>query len=251
MQGRERDRNHVRPHGLPLALALTGGLALLLAALPVQGKDYQSARTEMVQEIVQRGVTQPQTLAAMRTVPREAFVPLPLRRLAYSGRPLPIGHGQTISTPYIVGFMTDVLKLKSTDRVLEIGTGSGYQAAVLSRIVSEVFTIEIVAPLAQAARTRLRSLGYTNIVTHLGDGYYGWPDHQPFDAIIVTAAASHIPPPLVEQLQPGGRMIIPVGSVMQVQHLLLLEKDLQGKVTQRSILPVRFVPLTGGPRSKP
>ena len=249
MRGRHRVRSRDRYRPPLLAVALTG-VWLLLPRPVALGKDYPAARARMVQQVAARGVQDAATLDAMRTIPREQFVPRHLRPFAYAGRPLPIGHGQTISAPDIVGFMTEMLQLKATDRVLEVGTGSGYQAAVLSRIVHEVFTIEIVEPLAQTARTRLDSLGYTNIVTRIGDGYYGWPDQQPFDAIIVTAAASHIPPPLIEQLQPGGRMIIPVGAVMQVQHLLLLEKDADGKVTQRSILPVRFVPFTGGPRGK-
>lgn len=197
-------------------------------------------------DIAGRGICDPETLDAMRTVPREEFVPVNLRSSAYYDRPLPIGYGQTISQPYIVAFMTEILNLQPASRVLEVGTGSGYQAAVLAEIAGEVFTIEIVEPLGVSAQTRLGSLGYTNVQTRIGDGYYGWPDQSPFDAIIVTAAASHIPPPLIEQLKPGGRMIIPVGSVMQVQHLLLVQKDLQGKVTQRSIMPVRFVPLTRG-----
>ncbi len=197
-------------------------------------------------DIAGRGICDPETLDAMRTVPREEFVPVNLRSSAYYDRPLPIGYGQTISQPYIVAFMTEILNLQPASRVLEVGTGSGYQAAVLAEIAGEVFTIEIVEPLGVSAQTRLGSLGYTNVQTRIGDGYYGWPDQSPFDTIIVTAAASHIPPPLIEQLKPGGRMIIPVGSVMQVQHLLLVQKDLQGKVTQRSIMPVRFVPLTRG-----
>lgn len=210
-------------------------------------KDYREQRLQMVeQDIADRGVRDPRTLDAMRTVPREEFVPAGLRWAAYADRPLPIGYGQTISQPYIVGLMTELLLLEPGARVLEIGTGSGYQAAVLAEIVDEVFTIEIVEPLGLQAEARLSAMGYTNVQTQIGDGYYGWPDQSPFDAIIVTAAASHIPPPLVNQLKPGGRMIIPVGSVMQVQQLLLVQKDSQGRVTQRSILPVRFVPLTRG-----
>lgn len=231
--------------------------AAVIAALLVSGvssfsgasERLEKARNRMITEdIAGRGIGNPQVLQAMRTVPRERFVPAALQRLAYSDRPLPIDHGQTISQPYIVAFMTEVLLLKPEDSVLEIGTGSGYQAAILAQIVANVYTIEIVEPLGKSAEELLEELSYTNVHMRVGDGYYGWPEQQPFDAIIVTAAASHIPPPLIEQLKPGGRMIIPVGTVMQVQHLLLIEKDKNGEVTQRNIMPVRFVPLTGGPR---
>ena len=182
----------------------------------------------------------------MRTVPRHWFVPAGERRSAYLDQPLPIGYGQTISQPYIVAFMTEVLELKPTDKVLEIGTGSGYQAAVLNELTPRVFTIEIIKPLAERTAGVYRDRGYSNIKTKTGDGYFGWPTHAPFDAIIVTAAAGHVPPPLVQQLAPGGRMIIPVGSPYEVQHLVLVEKSTEGKVTSKTLLPVRFVPLTGG-----
>lgn len=197
------------------------------------------------QDIVARGVTNKTVLAAMRAVPREKFVPTYLRRRAYSDQPLPIGHGQTISQPYIVAYMTSILKPQPEQRALEIGTGSGYQAAILAQCVKEVFTIEIVEPLAKTAAARLKDLGYQNVKTRIGDGYYGWEEYAPFDLIIVTAASSHIPPPLIEQLKPGGRMVMPVGPVMQVQFLLLVEKDAEGKITMRNLMPVRFVPLTG------
>lgn len=184
-------------------------------------------------------------LQALGKVPRHRFVPEDQVEWAYENRPLPIGHGQTISQPFIVALMTDLLKLDSTDKVLEIGTGSGYQAAILAEIVESVHTIEIVEPLAESAAQRIRDLGYARIHTRQGDGYFGWESEAPFDAIVVTAAASHIPPPLVAQLKPGGRMVIPVGSGFMVQQLLLVQKDLQGLVTTRQILPVRFVPLTG------
>ncbi len=188
----------------------------------------------------------PRVLQALRDVPRHEFVPSKLRSAAYHNRPLPIGHGQTISQPYIVAVMTDLLAVSSGDRVLEIGTGSGYQAAILARLVDQVLTIEIVEPLASQAEARLARLEYHNVQVRTGDGYYGWEEHAPFDAIVVTAAASHIPPPLVRQLKPGGRMVIPVGGRFMVQQLVLVEKTGDGEVTTRQLLPVRFVPLTGG-----
>ncbi len=188
----------------------------------------------------------PRVLEALATVPRHEFVPPELRDYAYANRPLPIGHGQTISQPYIVAVMTDLLDVQSGDRVLEVGTGSGYQAAVLSTLVREVFTIEIITELATSARDRLARLQYTNVETRSGDGYYGWPEHAPFDGIIVTAAGTHIPPPLLQQLKPGGRMVIPVGTRFLVQELVLVTKQADGTITTRQILPVAFVPLTGG-----
>lgn len=188
----------------------------------------------------------PEVMAALGKVPRHDFVPAKYRDEAYENRPLPIGHGQTISQPYIVAIMTDLLKPRPDQRVLEIGTGSGYQAAVLAELVSQVYTIEIIRALGEEARDRLARLGYTNVAVQIGDGYYGWAEHAPFDAIVVTAAASHIPPPLVEQLKPGGRLIAPVGSRFMVQQLVLVEKGLDGELTTRQILPVSFVPLTGG-----
>ncbi|MHC5022583.1 MAG: protein-L-isoaspartate(D-aspartate) O-methyltransferase [Planctomycetota bacterium] len=185
-------------------------------------------------------------LEAMRTVPRHAFVPLEHFNRAYSDTPLPIGHGQTISQPYIVAYMTELLKLEPGAKVLEIGTGSGYQAAVLGQLTSEVYTIEIIEPLAERAANVLKSQGYDDVKTRRDDGYFGWEEHAPFDAIIVTAAAAHVPPPLWEQLKPGGRMVIPVGGVYDVQRLLALDKTEDGKRKSRSVMAVRFVPLTGG-----
>jgi len=214
---------------------------------------YAKDRERMVSEDIAKGglfdreaVTDETVLGAMRAVPRHEFVPVDLRENAYADRPLPIGYGQTISQPYIVASMTETLKLKPGDKVLEIGTGSGYQAAVLAAIAKEVFTIEIVPQLGASAAKELKDLGYKNVNARIGDGYYGWKENAPFDAIIVTAAASHIPPPLIEQLKPGGRMVIPVGTPFNVQHLSLLEKTGDGKVRQRRFMPVRFVPLTGG-----
>ena len=187
----------------------------------------------------------PRVIEALATVPRHAFVSEGQRRRAYLNRPLPIGHGQTISQPYIVALMTDLLEVDADDIVLEIGTGSGYQAAILAELVKQVYTIEIVEPLGMAAAARLTRLGYDNVVTRLGDGYYGWEEKAPFDAIVVTAAASHLPPLLIAQLKPGGRMAVPVGGWFFTQHLVLVEKDVGGAVTTRQVLPVAFVPLTG------
>ena len=185
-------------------------------------------------------------LAAMRQVPRHELVPAEVRNVAYEDRPLPIGYGQTISQPYIVALMTSLAKPAKDHVVLEVGTGSGYQAAVLSPLVARVYSIEIVEPLAKSAAERLNALGYTNVTVRQGDGYKGWPEHGPFDSIVVTAGAKEIPPPLVEQLKPGGRMIIPVGERSSMQELTMVEKDDHGRVhTTRQLLPVRFVPLTG------
>ena len=188
----------------------------------------------------------PAVMDAIDRAPRHEFVPGDLRSSAYANRPLPIGYGQTISQPYVVALMTHLLGVESGIRALEIGTGSGYQAAVLAEMGAQVHTIEIVEPLAVQAAHRLARLGYDGVRTRLGDGYHGWPDAAPFDAIIVTAAAAHVPPPLVEQLAPGGGLVIPVGEPFSVQLLLLVRKQENGEVRVRQILPVRFVPLTGG-----
>ena len=192
-----------------------------------------------------RGISDARILRTMASVPREKFVPKELRNSAYDDRPLPIGYGQTISQPFIVAFMTEQIQPKANQCVLEIGTGSGYQAAVLSSLVAEVYTIEIVRPLAQRAEALLRELDYKNVHVKAGDGYKGWPEHAPFDSIIVTAAPDHVPPPLIEQLKEGGRMIIPVGG-KGWQKLYLLEKR-GGQVKQTAVIPVKFVPLTREP----
>jgi protein-L-isoaspartate(D-aspartate) O-methyltransferase len=184
-------------------------------------------------------------MRALGEVERHEFVPRGQQANAYANRPLPIGHGQTISQPYIVALMTDLVDPQPDQVVLEVGTGSGYQAAVLARLVREVYSIEIIEELATEAGARLERLGFDNVTTRLGDGYYGWEEHAPFDAIVVTAAASHVPPPLVAQLKPGGRMVIPVGSRFLTQYLLLVEKTADGEILTRQITAVRFVPLTG------
>jgi protein-L-isoaspartate(D-aspartate) O-methyltransferase len=208
---------------------------------------YRMQRDAMVGLITGLGVRDSATLAALRAVPRHEFVPREHRGRAYGDHPLPIGYGQTISQPYIVAAMTEVLRLEPGMRVLEVGTGSGYQAAVLAEIGCRVHTIEIFQALATSARDRLRRLGYQDVTVRHGDGHHGWSESAPFDAIIVTAAAGHIPPALVEQLKPGGRMVIPVGSVYGVQNLILVEKDAAG-VRTRNLLPVRFVPMLRGSR---
>ena len=205
---------------------------------------YLAARHAMVaDQIAARGVKDPRVLAAMRDVPRHQFVPSDARADAYIDAPLPIGFGQTISQPYIVALMTELVRPSATDAVLEIGTGSGYQAAVLSRLAATVRSIELVEPLARAAQAALRELGYANVQVRIGDGYQGWPEAAPFDVIVVTAAPDAVPSALVAQLRPGGRLVIPVGPVGGVQDLLLIERDAAGRTTTRSIIPVRFVPL--------
>ncbi len=195
-------------------------------------------------DLTERKKMQPVVEHAMTAVRRQEFVSTSHTEEAYLNRPLPIGHGQTISQPFIVAIMTDLLDLKPGSRVLEIGTGSGYQAAVLAEIADEVFTVEIVEPLAQAAAARLERLGYDNIQVKAGDGNYGWPEAAPFDGILVTAGG-RVPPKLVQQLKPGGRLVIPIDQGVGTQELIVLTKDRNGKVIQRSVLPVRFVPLTG------
>lgn len=203
-------------------------------------------RAKMVEEQLKapgRGIVNEQVLDAMRQVPRHEFVPAEHWDEAYADHPLPIGHEQTISQPYVVAFMTEQLNPQPTDRVLEIGTGSGYQAAVLSRLVRAVYSVEIVKPLARQAEANLQRLGYSNVLVRAGDGYQGWAEHAPFDAVIVTCASSHVPEPLVEQLKEGGRLIMPVGASLS-QELILFEKK-GGMLTRQAVLPVRFVPMTG------
>ena len=204
---------------------------------------YREKRENLVRDHVSaEGIRDPAVIESMRSVPREEFVPDDLKRRAYNNEPLPIGYGQTISQPYIVALMTELLQPQKGHVVLEIGTGSGYQAAVLSRIVKRVYSVEIVEPLAVRARSTVNALGFDNIEIRVGDGYFGWEEKGPFDSIVVTAAADHIPPPLIAQLKNGGRMCIPVGQPYFSQVLKLLEKDAEGRVRVKDILPVVFVP---------
>ena len=238
----------------PFRLALLLVLAAAAAAAFAQDP-FAASRRNMVEQI--RAVARDaagasgkpaiddRVLAAMDRVPRHRFVPPGQVGTAYANRPLPIGYGQTISQPYIVALMTDLIDPRPDAVVLEIGTGSGYQAAILAELVRTVCTIEIIEPLAKEAEAQLRSQGYSRVRTRVGDGYYGWEDCGPFDAIVVTAAASQIPPPLVRQLKPGGRMVIPVGAPFLAQHLTLVDKSRDGVVSTRQVLPVQFVPLTG------
>jgi protein-L-isoaspartate(D-aspartate) O-methyltransferase len=234
-------------------------LSLLFVTSAAADQHFAAAREEMVRTIQAlaktvplpsaSGEINPSVLNAMREVPRHELVPKDVRNAAYENRPLPIGHGQTISQPYIVALMTSLAKPAKNHVVLEVGTGSGYQAAVLSRLVAQVYSIELVEPLTRHAAERLKALGYDNVTIRQGDGYQGWAEHAPFDAIVVTAAASHIPPALIEQLKPGGRMVIPVGDRFSIQNLMLVDKDPDGRAhTSRAVLPVRFVPLVGGER---
>jgi len=225
------------------ASSRTGARGSAERGAPADLEAMAPQRERMVRDQIQaRGVANEAVLAAMSRVPRHLLVPPDLRHRAYEDRPLPIGHGQTISQPYIVAYMTEILDPQPEDRVLEIGTGSGYQAAVLAELVEAVYSIEIVEPLAEQAARDLAPLGYGNLHLRIGDGYLGWEEEAPFDAIIVTCAPEAIPQPLVEQLKEGGRMIIPVGG--EVQELYLLEKR-DGAIEQRAVLPVRFVPMTG------
>jgi len=218
------------------------GLFTMIVSAYAEGDLWAQSREHMVKmQISQRGVSDSGVLTAMRQVERHLFVPNPYRHKAYNDYPLPIGEGQTISQPYIVAFMTEALRLKRSDRVLEIGTGSGYQAAVLGELCDHVFSIEIVKVLGERSKALLEELGYGNVHVKVGDGYQGWREHAPFDAIIVTCSPTHVPQPLKDQLAEGGRMIIPVGE-RHVQEMVLLEKR-KGKLREDRILPVRFVPM--------
>ena len=220
----------------------------LFSPFKARAFDYSEYKERMIKEqIIARGVNDSEVISAMKKVERHLFVPLVYRWRAYTDGPLPIGHGQTISQPYIVAFMTEALDLAPNDIVLEIGTGSGYQAAVLAEIVKQVYTIEILEPLANQAEERLKELGYSNIAVKCGDGYLGWPEFAPFDKIIVTAAPDEIPMELVNQLKIGGKMIVPVGSFFQELYLITKTKD---GFTKQAVLPVRFVPMVKGEDSK-
>lgn len=215
-----------------------------------QDTRYAKQRARMVQEQIAKpldyrtAVTDPRVLSALREVPRHLFVPEDMRDVAYADRPLPIGHGQTISQPYIVAAMTELLQPQPDHIVLEVGTGCGYQAAVLARLVKQVYSIEIVRPLAEQAELKLVEHGFDNVLVRAGDGYAGWPEHAPFDGIIVTAAPDHVPQPLIDQLRPGGRLVIPVGPVYSVQELLLVKKRKDETVVTEQVMAVGFVPLT-------
>jgi len=231
-------------------LRLVAIAAAVLSAAPhaalATDDPYLQQRAAMVRDQIEReGVSDPRVLAAMRDVPRHLFVPPSFRSRAYEPFPLPIGEGQTISQPYIVGFMTQILRIKETDRVLEVGTGSGYQAAIAAKIAEEVYSVEILESLAVRSRGTLSDLGFRNVVVRQADGYYGWEEKGPFDAIIVTCAGGHVPPPLLRQLRNGGRMIMPVGGPFMTQNLVFIEKDARGSITQRNVLPVAFVRLLG------
>jgi protein-L-isoaspartate(D-aspartate) O-methyltransferase len=216
--------------------------------------EFEQERLHMVNSQIARhrpAVRSAAVLEAMRQVPRHLFVSSHLKRVAHADRPLPIGYGQTISQPYIVALMTEALEVQPGAKILEIGTGSGYQAAVISELTPSVFTIEIIHALGEKARLRFQNLGYGSVQVRIGDGYFGWPEEAPFDGIIVTCAAGHIPPPLIKQLRPGGRMVIPVGGTYQVQRLMVVTKDNQGTVQTQELLPVVFVPMTGSIQKRP
>lgn len=238
--------------GFVLSLLLVPQLALAASAdgpeTQARAALLEQLRSDVrgMQHVLGRDHLSPAVEQALATVPRHEFVPPDQRRDAYKDIPLPIGYGQTISQPLIVGIMTELLNLQPGDKVLEIGTGSGYQAAILAMLTDQVYSIEIIPPLHRRSTETLQRLGYTQVHTKLGDGYNGWPDAAPFDAIIVTAAGDHIPPPLIAQLKPGGRMVLPVGSRYSAQQLVLVLKDDAGRVQSRALMPVHFVPLTGG-----
>jgi len=240
---------------LPALVLVSSGV--IAGAVPAaDAPTFEAERRELLREIerdvrdtaryINRRSLDERVMAAMAAVPRHEFVRQEDRDRAYQNRPLPIGHGQTISQPYIVAVMTDLAEPAPGCRALEVGTGSGYQAAVLGELCEEVYTLEIIEPLGEQARGRLTRLGYDNVTVRIGDGYYGWEEQAPFDVILVTAVASHVPPPLLRQLKPGGRMVLPVGGRFTTQQLVLVEKRPDGKVTTRQLLPVAFVPLTGG-----
>jgi len=240
--------------GFRAASLLAGVLAGVVPESTAAQDAFAAQRTQLLAEIAgmaratavetSRAAFSPRVMEAIGRVPRHRLVPPEQVPYAYENRPLPIGHGQTISQPYIVALMTDLLDSKASDVVLEIGTGSGYQAAVLAELVAKVYSIEIVEPVGRRAAADLAALGYRNVATRIGDGYNGWPEAAPFDGILVTAAAPYVPKPLVDQLKPGGRLVIPLGGQWQVQELHVIEKKPDGSTASRRTIPVRFVPLT-------
>ena len=243
------ESRRIRSAFLPSVLLVALATASSAPAQQDRGGPWRASRERLVTEqLIARGIRDSATLAAMRSVPRHEFVPPKFRHLAYEDTPLPIGEEQTISQPYIVALMTELIRPRPGDRVLEVGTGSGYQAAVLAAARCRVWTIEIFAGLASEARERLRRLGYSNVTVRHGDGYAGWPEEAPFDAIMVTAGADAIPAALMEQLAPGGRLVMPVGDPYVDQRLALVEKDADGRTKTRYMVPVRFVPLLRGVR---
>lgn len=254
-QASARQSGRVSQRLTAAAVAIISGIAASLVPATAADPDYAAERAAMIRTIATysaevslatgRDRIGEEVLEAMGIVPRHEFVPEDVRHQAYADRPLPIGYGQTISQPFIVAIMTDLLQVALNHVVLEIGTGSGYQAAVLAHLARQVYTIEIIPGLANGAAQRLQRLGYANVATRAGDGYYGWAEAAPFDGIIVTAAASQIPPPLIQQLKTGGRMVIPIGAPFALQHLVLVEVDDERKVRTRQLLPVQFVPLAG------
>ncbi|MEE9552341.1 MAG: protein-L-isoaspartate(D-aspartate) O-methyltransferase [Gammaproteobacteria bacterium] len=233
---------------------LAGLLMGLFAINAIADEDFSTERRRMIDEIddtvqftsdyIGKSELNADVMTAMGKVPRHEFIPEKFRSYAYFNKPLPIGFGQTISQPYIVALMTDLAEIDQDSIVLEVGTGSGYQAAVLAELVKHVYTIEIVEPLGKRAKEDLQRLGYNNVTVRIGDGYHGWEEHAPFDAILVTAAPEQVPEPLIQQLKPGGRIVIPVGSQAGFQYLKVIEKDVDGEVKTRDVLPVGFVPLT-------
>jgi len=227
------------------------GLCLIPFVILLIAQDQRAERERLVRESIEgRGIRNTAVLRAMRDTPRHEFMPQEVRKFAYEDRPVPIGHEQTISQPFLVALMTEVLDVSKDHHVLEIGTGSGYQAAVLAVVAKEVYTIEIVRELARCSAETLQRLGYRNVFTREGNGYEGWPEQAPFDRIILTAAPPELPQVLVDQLKPGGKLVAPVGPTANEQELLLVEKSTSGKIRKRSILPVRFVPMVRQPVSR-
>ena len=243
--------SYPQPLGEPGSKAPGKEVSAPPVAFPPEDPGLAASRREMVElQIRSRGIRDEGVLKAMRRVPRHLFVPESARRSAYMDGPLPIGHGQTISQPYIVALMTELGRPTKSSKALDVGTGSGYQAAILAELCKEVYSIEILEPLANQARQLLAQLGYTNITVRCGDGYRGWPEEAPFDLIIVAAAPDHIPQPLIDQLAEGGRLVIPVGGYYQQQSLTVVERQLGGDLRQWGVIPVAFVPMTGEAQSK-